>query len=304
MPRGGHPSKGEECRGRGTSLTQRVARLAPHAQRGGKQLAQQLGLRGHGARAVCDEDEGLAEGDLLVEGEAARGEGGAHTRQHLGGGHAGDHGGGRILGQAQQADAQPPPHVLRRHRGGGQATARRHRRGELQVVRREVIELRPELREVGGERCGGAHEAPARGERAEELRAPHLERRVLRSPLEEATRQARRLDAAAAQRGARRLSVLVGGVLRRGRGLHLLAHRLEDDGGRVEAQYRGRAAHVAVHLAPGLERGRRQRGGRRGGRWVLHGLRRGRGGVAQRVGQRGGGREGGEQPRHLQQARA
>ena len=103
-------------------------------------------LRGHGARAVCDEDEGLAEGDLLVEGEAARGEGGAHTRQHLGGGHAGDHGGGRILGQAQQADAQPPPHVLRRRRGGGQAAARRDRRGELQVVRREVIELRPELR--------------------------------------------------------------------------------------------------------------------------------------------------------------
>eukprot|EP00964_Phaeocystis_antarctica_P142728 scaffold108060_cov48-Phaeocystis_antarctica.AAC.2 len=159
------------------------------------------------------------------------------------------------------------------------------------------------LREVGGERCGGAHEAPARGERAEELCAPHLQCRVLRSPLEEATRQARRLDAAAAQRGARRLGVLVGGVLRRGRSLHLLAHRLEDDGGRVEAQHRGRAAHVAVHLAPGLERGGRQRGGRRGGRWVLHGLRRGRGGVAQRVGQRGGGREGGEQPRHLVRVR-
>ena len=35
-------------------------------------------LRADGAGAVGDEDEGLAEGDLLVEGEAARGKGGAH----------------------------------------------------------------------------------------------------------------------------------------------------------------------------------------------------------------------------------
>ena len=35
-------------------------------------------LRADGAGAVGDEDEGLAEGDLLVEGVAARGQGGAH----------------------------------------------------------------------------------------------------------------------------------------------------------------------------------------------------------------------------------